>query len=476
VNSRKQTIIYGAGNAGVQLVESLKKSSVYAPIAFIDDDKTKQGTILNFLEVFPFSTIENLIKNKDAKVLLFAVPSASTKERTQILKKLSKHPIEVKVLPSMDNIVNGVVSIDNIKHVEVGDILGRIAVSPKKDLLKRNISGKNILITGGGGSIGSELSRQIMKLSPKKVVLLDNSEFNLYNIHLELFSKGLSIDLIPSLCTVTNYHQLKKIVEINKIDTIYHAAAYKHVPMVEMNVVSGAYNNVVGTFNVAKVADELNVENLVLVSTDKAVRPTNVMGASKRMSELVLQAFSDKSKTCFSMVRFGNVLDSAGSVVPLFRSQIKEGGPVTVTHRNITRYFMSIPEAVELVLQSGSMAKGGDVFVLDMGEPIKIIDLAYKMIHLSGLTPIDNENPDGDIRIEYTGLRPGEKLYEELLIGNDVIQSEHPRIMQAKESKLSMQEVLHCIGIIKSSREGQDEKVVKELLLKYVDGYTSEVV
>ena len=476
VNSRKQTIIYGAGNAGVQLVESLKKSSVYAPIAFIDDDKTKQGTILNFLEVFPFSTIEDLIKNKDAKVLLFAVPSASTKERTQILKKLSKYPIEVKVLPSMDNIVNGVVSIDNIKHVEVGDILGRTVVSPKKDLLKRNISGKNILITGAGGSIGSELSRQIMKLSPNKVVLLDNSEFNLYNIHLELVSKGFSIDLIPSLCTVTNYHQLKKIVEINKIDTIYHAAAYKHVPMVEMNVVSGAYNNVVGTFNVAKVADVLNVENLVLVSTDKAVRPTNVMGATKRMSELVLQAFSEKSNTCFSMVRFGNVLDSAGSVVPLFRNQIKEGGPVTVTHRNITRYFMSIPESVELVLQAGAMAKGGDVFVLDMGEPIKIIDLAYKMIHLSGLTPIDIENPDGDIRVEFTGLRPGEKLYEELLIGNDVVQSEHPRIMQAKESKLTFDEVSICVNTIKSARETQDEKVVKELLLKYVDGYTSEVV
>ena len=476
VNSRKQTIIYGAGNAGVQLVESLKKSSVYAPIAFIDDDKTKQGTILNFLEVFPFSTIEDLIKNKDAKVLLFAVPSASTKERTQILKKLSKYPIEVKVLPSMDNIVNGVVSIDNIKHVEVGDILGRTVVSPKKDLLKRNILGKNILITGAGGSIGSELSRQIMKLSPNKVVLLDNSEFNLYNIHLELVSKGFSIDLIPSLCTVTNYHQLKKIVEINKIDTIYHAAAYKHVPMVEMNVVSGAYNNVVGTFNVAKVADELNVENLVLVSTDKAVRPTNVMGASKRMSELVLQAFSEKSNTCFSMVRFGNVLDSAGSVVPLFRNQIKKGGPVTVTHRSITRYFMSIPESVELVLQAGAMAKGGDVFVLDMGEPIKIIDLAYKMIHLSGLTPIDIENPDGDIRVEFTGLRPGEKLYEELLIGDDVVQSEHPRIMQAKESNLTFDEVSICVNTIKSARENQDEKVVKELLLKYVDGYTSEVV
>ena len=475
VNSRKQTLIYGAGNAGVQLVESLKKSTVYAPIAFIDDNKTKQGTILNYLEVFPFDKIDFLIKNKEAKVLLFAVPSASEKQRIQILKRLSKYPIEVKILPSMDNIVNGVVSIDNIKHVEVVDILGRDSVEPNKILLERNILGKNILITGAGGSIGSELSRQIMKLTPNKLVLMDNSEYNLYNIHLELTGKEFTIEIIPSLCTVTNYHQLKKIIAQNNIHTIYHAAAYKHVPMVEMNIISGTYNNVIGTYNLARLADELEVENMVLVSTDKAVRPTNVMGASKRMSELILQAFSDKSKCCFSMVRFGNVLESAGSVVPLFRNQIKEGGPVTVTHRNITRYFMSIPEAVELVLQSGAMAKGGDVFVLDMGEPIKIIDLAYKMIHLSGLTPIDNENPDGDIRIEFTGLRPGEKLYEELLIGSDVIQSEHPRIMQAKESKLSFDDVLNCVEIVKLARKKQDEKVVKELLLKYIDGYTSEV-
>tara|TARA_B100001778_G_C18506443_1_gene592107 strand:- start:160 stop:1107 length:948 start_codon:yes stop_codon:yes gene_type:complete len=314
-----------------------------------------------------------------------------------------------------------------------------------------------------------------MKLSPNKLVLLDNSEFNLYNIHFELNSQGSSIDIIPSLCTVTNSHHLKQIISQNKIHTIYHAAAYKHVPMVEMNIVSGTYNNVIGTYNVAKLSDELKVENMVLVSTDKAVRPTNIMGASKRMSELILQAFSDKSKCCFSIVRFGNVLESAGSVVPLFRKQIKKGGPVTVTHRNITRYFMSIPEAVELVLQAGAMAKGGDVFVLDMGEPIKIIDLAYKMIHLSGLTPIDNENPDGDIRIDFTGLRPGEKLYEELLIGSDVIQSEHPGIMQAKESKISLKQVLSCVDVIRSAREHQDHRVVKELMLKYIDGYISEV-
>ena len=475
VNSRKQTLIYGAGNAGVQMVESLKKSAVYAPVAFIDDDQTKQGTILNYLEVFPFDKIDFLIKNKGAQVLLFAVPSASEKQRIRILKKLSKYPIEVKILPSMDNIVNGVISIDNIKHVEVADILGRDSVEPNQNLLERNISNKSVLITGAGGSIGSELSRQVMKFNPRKVVLIDNSEYNLYNIHLELDSKGFLVEIVPSLCTVTNYYQLRQIIAEHDIQTIYHAAAYKHVPMVEMNVISGTYNNVIGTYNVARLADELEVENMVLVSTDKAVRSTNVMGASKRMSELILQALSDKSRCCFSMVRFGNVLDSAGSVVPLFRDQIKAGGPVTVTHRNITRYFMSIPEAVELVLQSGAMAKGGDVFVLDMGEPIKIIDLAYKMIHLSGLTPIDNENPDGDIRIEFTGLRPGEKLYEELLIGTDVIQSEHPRIMQAKESKLSYDEVLHCVEVIKLAREKQDERVVKELLLKYIDGYISEI-
>ena len=475
VNERKQTIIYGAGNAGMQLVESLKKSAVYAPIAFIDDSEQKQGTILNFLEVFSFDRLEYLIKVKKAKVLLFAIPSVNNKQRTEILKRLTKFPIEVKVLPSVDNIVNGLVSIDNIQHVEVGDILGRSSVSPKKELLTKNITNKNVLITGAGGSIGVELSRQIMRLSPSKLVLLDNTEFNLYSIHLELQDLAIDIEIIPALCTTTNYNQLRNIISINQIHTIYHAAAYKHVPMVEMNIISGVYNNVVGTYNVAKIADELNVESMVLISTDKAVRPTNIMGASKRMSELVLQAYAQNSGCCFSMVRFGNVLDSAGSVVPLFRDQIKKGGPLTVTHRNITRYFMSIPEASQLVLQAGAMAKGGDVFVLEMGEPIKIIDLAYKMIHLSGLIPIDNENPDGDIRIEYTGLRPGEKLYEELLIGNDVIQSEHPRIMRAIENRLDMDIVMHCIEVIKAARDKQDDVVVKDLLLKHVDGYVSNV-
>ena len=475
LNDRIQTIVYGAGQAGVQLVDNLRKSSLYNPIAFIDDDIEKEGTLLNSLEVFPFEKIEFLIKNKEARVLVFAIPSINTKKRTHILKKLSKFPIEVKILPTVENIVNGVISIDNIKHVEVADILERNIVAPKQELLKKNISNKNILITGAGGSIGVELSRQIMNLSPRRIILLDNSEFNLYAIHYELTSKNLDIEIIPALCTTTNYHQLKKIITKYKIHTIYHAAAYKHVPMLEMNIISGVYNNVVGTFNVAKLADELKVENMVLISTDKAVRPTNIMGASKRMSELILQAYADLSTCCFSMVRFGNVLDSAGSVVPLFREQIKKGGPLTVTHRNITRYFMSIPEASQLVLQAGAMAKGGDVFVLDMGEPIKIIDLAYKMIHLSGLTPIDNENPDGDIRIEFTGLRPGEKLYEELLIGDNVIQSEHPMIMQAIEKKINMETILSCIETIKEARHKQDEQIIKNLLLKNVDGYTTAV-
>ena len=475
VNKRKQTLIYGAGNAGIQLVESLTKSMDYAPVAFIDDNKKKQGTIINYIQIFPFENLEKVIKKFDVKLILLAIPSASASKRVEILKKLSKFPLEVKVLPSVDNIVNGEVTIDSIKHVQVEDILGRDAVVPKESLLKKNIKGKNILITGAGGSIGSELCRQILNLEPKKIVLFENSEFNLYSIHQELSQNRKRSEIIPKLATVTNSHQINKVISENQINTIFHAAAYKHVPMVEMNISEGVYNNVVGTYNVAKSAIENKVENMLLISTDKAVRPTNVMGASKRFSELILQAFSDEnSSTCFSMVRFGNVLDSTGSVVPLFREQIKKGGPVTVTHRNITRYFMSIPEAVQLVLQAGAMAKGGDVFVLDMGDPIKILDLAYRMIHLSGLKPIDTENPSGDIKIKFTGLRPGEKLYEELLIGDDVIQSEHPRIMQAREEKLTLDIIEKKVLEISNFRENQDDLAIKHILLKNVNGYHSQ--
>ena len=473
VNNRTPAIIYGAGSAGAQLVESLRKNHQYAPVAFIDDDKSKHGTFINFTKVYAFNDLKSIINKRNAKIILLAIPSLSANGKRDLLKKLSKYPIEVKLLPSLSSLVEGNVSIENIRHVEVQDILGRVPVSPKSSLLKKNIQGKNILITGAGGSIGSELCRQIIHLKPSKIVLFDHSEFNLYSIDFELNSLQINdCEVIPILSDVTNLNMVKSVISKNKIDTIYHAAAYKHVPMVEKNIVEGVYNNVIGTYNVALCAHECEVENMVLISTDKAVRPTNVMGASKRFSELILQGLNtEKTKTCFSMVRFGNVLDSAGSVVPLFRKQIKEGGPVTVTHSKVTRYFMSIPEAVQLVLQAGAMAKGGDVFVLDMGEPVRILDLAYRMINLSGLSPITSENPEGDIKVVFTGLRPGEKLYEELLIGHDVIQSEHPQIMQANEAKLSWEDVQKSISVIMESHQNLNDENISKLLLEKVEGF-----
>ena len=375
-------------------------------------------------------------------------------------------------MPALHEIVEDEKALLQMQELSIDEILPR-------NIVRRSVirfENKTILITGAGGSIGSELCRQILDLGPKKIILFENSEFNLYSIHHELSQSRKRSEIIPKLATVTNSYQINKVISENQINTIFHAAAYKHVPMVEMNISEGVYNNVIGTYNVAKAAIQNNVENMLLISTDKAVRPTNIMGASKRFSELILQALASKktTSTCFSMVRFGNVLDSAGSVVPLFRDQIKKGGPVTVTHRNITRYFMSIPEAVQLVLQAGAMAKGGDVFVLDMGDPIKILDLAYRMIHLSGLKPIDTENPNGDIKIKFTGLRPGEKLYEELLIGDDVIQSEHPRIMQAREEKLTLDIIEKKVSEISNFRENQDDLAIKNILLKNVNGYHSQ--
>ena len=473
VNDRKPTIIYGAGSAGAQIVESLRKNHEYAPIAFIDDEKSKQGTFINFTRIHPFSDLKDIIKKRKVKAILLAIPSLSEQRKRDLLKKLSKYPVEVKLLPSLSEIVSGRVSIENIRHVQVEDILGRTPVKPKTSLLKKNITAKNVLVTGAGGSIGSELCRQILKLKPNKIILFEHSEFNLYSIDYELTSLvEKDCEIIPVLADVKSINKVENAIKENKIDTIYHAAAYKHVPMVEKNTVEGVFNNVMGTYNVAVCARDNNIENMVLISTDKAVRPTNVMGASKRFSELVLQALnSEESNTCFSMVRFGNVLDSAGSVVPLFRRQIKEGGPVTVTHAKVTRYFMSIPEAVQLVLQAGAMAKGGDVFVLDMGEPVRILDLAHRMINLSGLSPITSENPEGDIKIKFTGLREGEKLYEELLIGKDVVQSKHPQIMQANEDFLSWQKVSSLIEDIKTNHEKLDDDSMRNVLIENVEGY-----
>lgn len=473
VNNRKPTIIYGAGSAGAQIAESLRKNHEYAPIAFIDDDESKHGTFINFTRIHPFSDLRPLVLKRKVRVILLAIPSISEPLKRDLLKKLSKYPVEVKLLPSLSEIVSGKVSIENIRHVQVEDILGRTTMTPKLSLLKQNIRAKNILITGAGGSIGSELSRQIIKQKPNKIILIEHSEFNLYNIELELSAlKSKKCEVIPVLADVTNHSIVNETIKSYQIHTIYHAAAYKHVPMVEKNVVEGVYNNVIGTYNVAIAAKTNKVENMMLISTDKAVRPTNVMGASKRLSELILQALDDETTdTCFSMVRFGNVLDSAGSVVPLFRKQIKQGGPVTVTHPKITRYFMSIPEAVQLVIQAGAMAKGGDVFVLDMGEPVKILDLAHRMINLSGFSPITNENPEGDIKIKFTGLRPGEKLYEELLIGKDVVQSLHPQIMQANEDFVKWSEIQKIIDSINQSYQSLDDESIRQILINKVEGY-----
>ena len=473
VNNRIPAIIYGAGSAGAQLVESLRKNHHYAPVAFIDDDESKHGTLINFTKVYEFKSLKNLILKRNAKIVLLAIPSLTANGKRDLLKKLSKYPIEVKLLPSLSSLVEGKVSIESIRHVEVQDILGRVPVAPKSKLLKKNIKDKNVLISGAGGSIGSELCRQIINLKPKKIILFDHCEFNLYSIDHELnLLQYVDCEIITVLSDVTNMNMVESVISKNNIHTIYHAAAYKHVPMVEKNIAEGVFNNVIGTYNLALCANNHAVENMVLISTDKAVRPTNVMGASKRFSELILQALnSEKTKTCFSMVRFGNVLDSAGSVVPLFRKQIKEGGPVTVTNPNVTRYFMSIPEAVQLVLQAGAMARGGDVFVLDMGEPVKILDLAYRMIYLSGLSPVTSENPEGDIKIVFTGLRQGEKLYEELLIGNDVIQSQHPQIMQAKEASFSWPEIQEAINSIIKHHKNLDDDEIKKLLIEKVEGY-----
>ena len=476
---RQKVLIYGAGASGAQLAALLAYESDMQVIAFIDDAPSLQGHHVQGLQVYAFSELSDLLEDGVSDVLL-AMPSAPRSRRNEIIASLEHYPVRVKTLPSIAELAQGKVKIEDIRDVEIEDLLGRESVEPRSDLLAANVEGKVVMVTGAGGSIGSELCRQIIRLQPKTLILYENNEYALYAIEQDLLNFALAayeheIDLVTVLGSVNDQLRFEKTCRMWGVHTIYHAAAYKHVPMVEKNPGEAIRNNTFGTLQCAEAAIQAEVETFVLISTDKAVRPTNTMGASKRMAELVLQALSlqdaERLRTRFCMVRFGNVLGSSGSVVPLFRKQIKNGGPVTVTHPDIIRYFMTIPEAAQLVIQAGAMGQGGDVFVLDMGEPVKILDLARRMIHLSGLEVQDDSNPDGDIKIEFSGLRPGEKLYEELLIGEHVTTTEHPKIMRAEEEVFEWPELQQWLQELSHSIEMDNFADMRSILSKAVSGY-----
>ena len=476
----KKVLVYGAGDAGIQLVSALVHSSEYKPVGFIDDLKELQGHQITGLNVYSIDVIEGVISKLHVDEVLIAMPSASRTKRLAVIDQLEPYPVHVRMLPGVAELAQGKVSIGDLREVSIKDLLGRDTVEANKELLSKNITDKVVVVTGAGGSIGSELCRQIVFLKPKALILYEMSELALYTIEKELSNIGMySMDIYPILGSVNNKTRLTNVFKRFDVDTVYHAAAYKHVPMVEFNNTEGVDNNVFGTLTCAQVAIDTGVETFVLISTDKAVRPTNTMGTTKRVAELVLQALSAKqSATKFSMVRFGNVLGSSGSVIPLFKQQIKAGGPVTVTDVNMVRYFMTIPEAVELVIQAGAMGSGGDVFVLDMGKPVRIDDLARKMIRLTGLEVKDESHPEGDIEIKYTGLRPGEKLYEELLIGDNVSETDNPLIMRAQEDMLEWGELEPMLNNIQDAIKGCDHHKLRELLMQIVPGFKpqSEIV
>ena len=483
--------IYGAGTAGNQLLAALRMGRAMRPVAFIDDDRELANRVISGLQVYTPKHLEALIRETGAQEVLLALPSASRARRREILALLEPYPLHVRSVPAFADLASGRVKVDDIQDVDIADLLGRDPVPAQGDLLQRCIRKQVVLVTGAGGSIGAELCRQIVGLGPKTLLLFDHSEYNLYSILSELEQRivreSLSVRLLPMLGSVRNQRHLVDIMSTWRVDTVYHAAAYKHVPMVEHNMAEGIINNVFGTLNTAQAALQSGVANFVLISTDKAVRPTNVMGGTKRLSELILQALSREAapvlygdsgkiaqvnKTRFTMVRFGNVLGSSGSVIPLFHKQIKSGGPLTVTHPKITRYFMTIPEAAQLVIQAGSMGQGGDVFVLDMGEPVRITELAEKMIHLSGLSVRSEQNPNGDIAIEFVGLRPGEKLYEELLIGENVQVTPHPMIMCANEDYVQWDMLKRNLEALMAAIVSDDFKTLRQLLRDTVNGYT----
>jgi len=469
--TRKRVAIYGAGLAGQQIAAALNRSDDYLPVCFIDDKKSLQGQSLSGLKIYSPKRALNKLGKFGIEEILLAMPSVGRARKKEIIESFDSADVKIMELPGVTQLVDGRVQISDIREVDIIDLLGRDPVPPKAELLEKNIKNKVVMVTGAGGSIGSELCRQIVKHQPKLVVLFEMSEFALYSIDRELQNAGIQI--VPVLGSVTNQQKLERIIAEYQVQTVYHAAAYKHVPLVEANPFEGIYNTSIGTARSVDAAVNQGVETFVLISTDKAVRPTNVMGASKRMAELYCQGLaSTNPQTQISIVRFGNVLGSSGSVVPLFKKQIAQGGPVTVTHPEVTRYFMTIPEAAQLVIQAGAMGTGGDVFLLDMGEPVKIVDLAKQMIRLSGFRPMD-ENGVGDIEIQFTGLRPGEKLYEELLIDQENVENtEHSRILKSYETYYSWQEILTVFDRLNMlSRESVETKTLYTLLNKYVSGF-----
>ncbi|WP_313617411.1 nucleoside-diphosphate sugar epimerase/dehydratase [Agrobacterium sp.] len=480
-NAQRNVLIYGAGTVGRQLASALVNGGQLTVCGYLDDDKNLHGSFINGVRVYAPHELKDAVAHLNVKTVLLAVPNISAERRMTIIESLRGVGVAVRVVPNVSEIAQGRVHMADFQELAIDDLLGRPPVKPSEELLKKNIKGKVVMVTGAGGSIGSELCRQILQIAPERLILFEQNEFTLYSIHAELVRKDPSKEeiVVALLGSVRDEKRMADIMESFKPHTIYHAAAYKHVPIVEQNPVEGISNNVLGTLATARVAIEKNVESFVLVSTDKAVRPTNIMGASKRVAELVLQALAiENPGITFSMVRFGNVLGSSGSVVPLFRQQIANGGPITLTDPEMTRYFMTIPEASQLVIQAGAMATGGDVFVLDMGKPVKIIDLARRMVELSGMTIKDDSNPDGDIAFIMTGQRPGEKLYEELLIGDNPAATKHPRIMTAHEEFFSWVKLESMLERLKNTMDENDISGVRELMSVMVSGYkpSAEIV
>ena len=479
---RPRTLIYGAGSAGRQLAQALAGSVEFDVVGYLDDDDRLHGHVLNGLPIYAPAELTRLRENRQVTDVLLAVPSVSRVRRNEILSAIVEQELRVQTLPSLVDLAEGRIQVSDLKELDIDDLLGRDAVPPNQILLARKVTGKCVLVTGAGGSIGGELCRQILGLGPTSLILVEMSEYALYTVHEELselqtrFDVGRFVRLIPVLCSVQDTDRVHEVLGTWRPDTVYHAAAYKHVPLVEHNLSEGVKNNVYGTLSVARAAIASGVSDCVLISTDKAVRPTNVMGATKRLAEMTLQALASEgsTRTCLSMVRFGNVLASSGSVIPKFRGQIREGGPVTVTHPEVNRFFMTIPEAAQLVIQASAVATGGDVFVLDMGQPVKIIDLARRMIRLSGLTVRDGDNPDGDIEIELTGLRPGEKLYEELLIGDNPGPTTHPKILRASEHFLPWGELEPELRVLKQLVDNDDVESGLEMLRRLVVEFEPE--